>query len=94
MRPRASSRSVVTRPPSSTRMVFAPLTLDTETLRPPPPPAAEVAQPNPPDDAGHLRGSLFINGQRRDFDPLEQYQAAMRELMGPVADFGFFPLKN
>jgi hypothetical protein len=55
------------------------------------PPAAEVAQPNPPDAAGHFRGSLFIKGERRDFDSLEQYQAAMRELMGPAADFGFFP---
>ena len=58
------------------------------------PPAADVAQPNPPAAAGDFRGSIFINGQRRDFDSLEQYQAAMKELMGPAADFGFFPFRN
>ncbi|MCU0719896.1 MAG: FecR family protein [Pirellula sp.] len=38
-----------------------------------------------------FQGTLFIRGQRRDFRTFEEYQSAMRELMGPAAEFGFFP---
>jgi hypothetical protein len=41
--------------------------------------------------AGGFQGTLFIRGQRRDFNNFEEYQTAMRELMGPAAEFGFFP---
>ncbi|MBX3416132.1 MAG: FecR domain-containing protein [Pirellulaceae bacterium] len=40
---------------------------------------------------GGFRGTLIINGQRRDFDSAAEYQAALKELLGPAADFGFFP---
>ncbi|HMP78929.1 MAG TPA: FecR family protein [Pirellulaceae bacterium] len=36
-----------------------------------------------------FRGTLMINGQERSFESAEQYQAAVRELLGPAAEFGF-----
>jgi hypothetical protein len=41
--------------------------------------------------SGSFHGTLFIRGQRRDFRNFDEYRAAMKELMGPVAEFGFFP---
>ena len=40
---------------------------------------------------GGFQGTLFIRGERRDFRTFEEYQSAMKELMGPAAEFGFFP---
>ncbi|MFN7291649.1 MAG: hypothetical protein ACK5YR_13340 [Pirellula sp.] len=37
-----------------------------------------------------FQGTPFIRGQRRDFHNFEEYQTALRELMGPAAEFGFF----
>ncbi|MCU0712014.1 MAG: FecR family protein [Pirellula sp.] len=41
--------------------------------------------------SGSFHGTVFIRGQRRDFRTFEEYRAAMKELMGPAAEFGFFP---
>lgn len=43
---------------------------------------------------GSFRGTLFLRGQRRDFNSFAEYQAALKELMGPAAEFGFFPFGN
>jgi ferric-dicitrate binding protein FerR (iron transport regulator) len=65
--------------------------------------AVEVDQPNldapnPPIEPPfplqmqNFRGTLIINGQQRTFESAEQYNAAMKELLGPAAQFGFrFP---
>lgn len=37
-----------------------------------------------------FQGTLFIRGQRRDFQNFDEYQTALKELMGPAAEFGFF----
>lgn len=39
----------------------------------------------------NFRGSLMMHGKRRDFSSWEEYKAAMKELMGPLAEFGGFP---
>lgn len=38
----------------------------------------------------NFRGSLMLHGQRRDFNSWEEYRAALKELMGPLAEFGGF----
>lgn len=42
------------------------------------------------DASGGFRGTLFIRGQQREFQNFDEYQTALRELMGPAAEFGFF----
>lgn len=41
-------------------------------------------------NSGGFQGTLFIRGQRRDFQNFDEYQTALKELMGPAAEFGFF----
>lgn len=48
-------------------------------------PAVPLVAPQTP----NFRGTLIINGQQRTFESAEQYNAAMKELLGPAAQFGF-----
>ncbi|MFN7877145.1 MAG: hypothetical protein ACK5PB_17635 [Pirellula sp.] len=52
------------------------------------PPAANSDAPS------SFRGTLFIRGQHREFQNFDEYQTALRELMGPAAEFGFFSFKK
>ncbi|MBL8892816.1 MAG: FecR domain-containing protein [Planctomycetaceae bacterium] len=63
-----------------------------------PEPGMEQGDPQPPKNnlpvRGNFRGSLIINGQIREFESIEEYQAALSELIGPAARLGLFPLGN
>lgn len=68
---------------------FAPVDIATDTKAE----SNEATEPPVSNQAilGGFQGTLFIRGERRDFRTFEEYQSAMKELMGPAAEFGFFP---
>jgi hypothetical protein len=47
----------------------------------------------PPPGLENFRGSLMIHGKRRDFNSWAEYREAMKELLGPLAEFGAFPFQ-
>lgn len=58
------------------------------------PKGSESPPSNVPPVPQRFRGNLMINGQFREFESVEEYQAALRELIGPAAGFGLFPIGN
>lgn len=39
----------------------------------------------------NFQGTLFIDGKRRTFNSPEEYREAMKEMLGPIANFGLLP---
>lgn len=60
---------------------------------PQPPRAGPKERLGPPPGLDNFRGSLMIHGKRRDFNSWAEYREAMRELLGPMAEFGVFPFQ-
>ncbi len=60
---------------------------------PRPPQPGPKERLGPPPGLDNFRGSLMIHGKRRDFNSWAEYREAMKELLGPLAEFGAFPFQ-